>query len=330
MRMPIVHNPVYDAEFPLTHRFPMGKYRRLAEVLVEEGVCAAGDFHVPAPAPAAWLKLAHDADYVDRVIESAVPESIEREIGFPVSPKVSLRARTAVGGTVLAARLALAHGLACNTAGGSHHARRAHGAGFCTLNDVGVAASVLLADGEIGRALVFDCDVHQGDGTADIFRDERRVFTLSIHNGRNYPVRKIASDHDCSLPDGVGDQAYLEIAGDLAEKALRWAEPDIVFYNAGVDVHADDRLGRLSLTDAGIAARDRLVLSIFRGKGVPVCGVIGGGYSRDIDVLARRHANLHREAAALFAAERPALPSHQETAAALRETGCSAASHGAL
>jgi acetoin utilization deacetylase AcuC-like enzyme len=255
---------------------------------------------MPEPAPASWLKFAHAADYVDQVITCSVPEKIEREIGFPAGPRVSLRAQLAAGGTVLAARLALVNGIACNTAGGSHHARRAQGAGFCTFNDVAVASLVLRAEGAAQNILIVDLDVHQGDGTANILKDEPRAFTFSMHGERNYPARKIASDLDVALPDGTGDAAYLERLGVLLPELSAKARWDIVFYNAGVDVHAEDRLGRLSLSDDGLRARDAMVIGHFRALGIPVCGVIGGGYSTDVAVLAARHAILF-EVAATFA-----------------------------
>jgi len=220
------------------------------------------------------------------------PKKIEREIGFPVGPRVSLRAQLATGGTVLAARLALIDGIACNTAGGSHHARRAQGAGFCTFNDVAVASLVLLGEGAVQNILVVDLDVHQGDGTADILKDEPRAFTFSMHGERNYPVRKIASDLDIALPDGTGDVAYLERLGGILPELSAKARWDIVFYNAGVDGHTEDRLGRLSLSDDGLGARDAMVIGHFRALGIPVCGVIGGGYSTDVAALAARHAIL--------------------------------------
>lgn len=296
MRLPIVHNPAFDAKFPEHHRFPMSKYRLLAEVIMREGLAGPGDFHVPAPAPIRWVKLAHDATYVDQVYAVDVPKRIEKEIGFDVTERTSLRAQCAVAGTVMAARLALEHGIACNTAGGSHHAGPLHGAGFCTFNDVAVASHVLLADGEIGNALVLDLDVHQGDGTARIFENDARVFTASIHAEKNYPARKATSDYDLGLPDGMEDAEYLKTLALVLEELRDRVQPDIVFYNAGVDVHADDRLGRLSLTDHGIEKRERMVISHFRTRSIPVCGVIGGGYSRDAEAIAMRHATLHRVA----------------------------------
>lgn len=296
MRLPIVHNPAYDAKFSPDHRFPMSKYRLLAEAIMREGLAGPGDFHVPAPAPAAWVKLAHDAAYVDQVYAVAVPKQIEKAIGFEVTGKTALRAQCATAGTVMAARLALEHGVACNTAGGSHHAGRMQGAGFCTFNDVAVAAHVLLADGEISNALVLDLDVHQGDGTAEIFAGFARVFTASVHAERNYPHVKPASDYDLGLPDGMEDLAYCKTLALVLEELRDRVKPDIVFYNAGVDVHAEDRLGRLALTDRGIEQRERMVFSHFRQRGIPVCGVIGGGYSKDIEALALRHVILHRVA----------------------------------
>ncbi|RTL95556.1 MAG: histone deacetylase [Hyphomicrobiales bacterium] len=300
MSLQIVHHPDYDAGFAANYRFPMSKYPLLMEALRIRGLAAPGALSMPEPAPAALLRLAHAADYVDQVIACRVPERIEREIGFPVDPRVSRRAQLATGGTMLAARLALRYGIACNAAGGSHHARRAQGAGFCTFNDVAVASLKLLAEGAVENVLIVDLDVHQGDGTADILKHEPRAFTFSMHCERNYPVRKIASDLDVALPDGTGDGAYLErLAAILPELSgqRRW---DIVFYNAGVDVHAEDRLGRLALTDEGLRAREDMVISHFRDRGVPMCGVIGGGYSNDVPALAARHAILF-EAASRYA-----------------------------
>ncbi|MBU4531201.1 MAG: histone deacetylase [Hoeflea sp.] len=288
-QLPIVHAPAYDAGFAPGHRFPMGKYTRLMDLIRETGLGVMADFHAPAPASAEWLALAHDRAYVDQVLACSVPALIEREIGFQVDQRVSLRARLATAGTVMAARLALSEGIACNTAGGSHHARRAQGAGFCTFNDVAVAAHLLLADGEVGRVLVIDLDVHQGDGTAEICAGIPAIRTVSMHSEKNYPARKQASSIDVALPDGVRDEAYLETLDWLLPRTLEGFSPDLVFYNAGVDPHEHDRLGRLSLSDQGLRDRDRTVFSFFRERGIPVASVLGGGYSHDIDAVARRH-----------------------------------------
>lgn len=295
--LPVVHHPDYDAPLPEGHRFPMPKFRRLAEVLVENGIVALGGFHVPAPLSAEALSLAHDAGYVEAVLTQTVSHPISREIGLPISETVARRAQAACGGTLETARLALLRGIACNTAGGSHHARRAQGAGFCVFNDVGTAIALLRKANGPERIAVIDLDVHQGDGTADILRHDRLSFTLSVHAEKNYPVRKIASDLDVALPDGMEDAAYLEVVRDTVAHVLNGFRPDLVFYNAGVDPHRDDRLGRLKLSDAGLMERERTVIGLCRERDVPIAGVLGGGYAPDIDTLAQRHATLHRAAA---------------------------------
>ena len=296
MALPVIHNPRFVAELPQGHRFPMPKYGAIAKILVEDGVVPEGGFHAPGEAPAGWIALAHDARYVDQVLHNAVPEAISRQIGFAVTPSVTRRSRHACAGTVLAARLALESGLACSTAGGSHHAKRSHGAGCCVFNEVGVAASLLVSEGACESILVFDCDVHQGDGTAEIFAGDPRVTTVSIHCQSNFPARKEVSDLDVGLPDGLDDAAYLEILRDTLNAAFKLTTPDLVFYNAGVDVHAEDRLGRLALSDKGIEERDRQVIGYFRDRSISLAGLMGGGYDRDADVVARRHTILHRVA----------------------------------
>lgn len=300
--LPIVHHPAYDAaDLPDGHRFPMRKFRRLAEVLLEEGLVSDNGFHTPLPAPVNWLTLAHSAVYVDQVLNGTLPAQIAKDVGFPLNNEragraIAHRGRCATAGTVLTATLALEHGIACNTAGGSHHARFEQGAGFCVFNDVAVAVRVLQADRRIGTALIIDLDVHQGDGTAHIFSADESVFTASLHAERNYPHPKANSDLDIALPDHSGDTAYLAALDAMLGHLVSISHPDIVFYNAGVDPHAEDRLGRLGLSDAGLAERDARVLTWCHGKGLPVACVIGGGYSKDIDALGRRHATIHRVA----------------------------------
>lgn len=297
--LPIIHHPAYVArDVPATHRFPMGKFRAVAERCIAEGLAASfDDFHRPMPAPASWLQLAHDAAYVDQVLTCTVPAPLERRIGFKMSADVALRSRCAVAGTALAARLALEHGAACNTAGGSHHAAFEGGAGFCVFNDVAVAARLLLDEGAVRRVLVIDLDVHQGDGTARIFEHDPRVFTLSVHCEENWPRRKALSNRDVGLPKGTGDADYLRIARAEISDALEASRPDLVFFNAGVDPHRDDRLGLLDLTDAGLAAREAMVFEQVLRRGIPITGVLGGGYSHDLEALARRHALLHQAGA---------------------------------
>ena len=297
MRLPVVHHPDYDARLPASHRFPMSKYTALRLHLERTGLLDRMQLMQPAATPREWLTLAHDSGYVDRVLTCTVPATIEREIGFAIDERTSRRAQLATAGTVLAARTALDSGIACNMAGGSHHARFEQGAGYCTFNDVAVAALVLLAAREIARALVIDCDVHQGDGTARILAGDERVFTVSMHCDKNYPVRKAQSDMDVALPQGMTGEAYLDVLRELLPAALDRSRPDIVFYNAGVDVHGADRLGKLALTNDDIRWRDETVIGFFRERGIPVCGVIGGGYSSDIEALAARHALLFETAA---------------------------------
>ncbi|RDI56435.1 histone deacetylase family protein [Microvirga subterranea] len=267
----------------------MRKYGRLTEILEERGLASAG-FARPEAAPADLIALAHDRTYVDHVLACTVPRDIERRIGLPVDEGVVRRARTSAAGTLMAAELALVHGLAGSAAGGSHHGQRETGAGFCVFNDVAVAAKALKRDGRIQRALVVDLDVHQGDGTADCLRDDPDLFTFSMHAEKNYPVRKIPSDLDISLADGMGDEEYVEALRAHLPRLLDALAPDLVFLNAGVDPHRDDKLGRLSLSDAGLRRRDELVVEEARSRDIPLVAVIGGGYSTDIDALARRHA----------------------------------------
>jgi acetoin utilization deacetylase AcuC-like enzyme len=296
MPLAVVHHEAFVAALPAGHRFPMNKYARLAELLQGEEFVADGGFVTASEAPASWLRLAHEPGYVDQVLTGTVPPNIEREIGFAVGDSIARRARLSCGATVLAARLATERGIACTTAGGSHHARRAGGAGFCVFNDVAVAAQLMTADG-VGSALVIDLDVHQGDGTAEILADIPGVFTFSMHGEKNYPVRKVPSDLDIGLADGTGDVAYLEALGEVLPPLIDRLSPEIVFYNAGVDPHREDRLGRLALSDAGLRERDKRVIGTCRDRDVPVACVIGGGYSNDVDALAKRHAILHRTAA---------------------------------
>ncbi|MEM1345365.1 MAG: histone deacetylase [Pseudomonadota bacterium] len=295
--LPIVHHVDYQVPLRPGHRFPMSKYGYLREALIARGLIERGRYLAPTPANAGMLARAHDPGYVERVLGGGLrPEEIRR-IGLPGNPRVARRARLAAAGTVLATWMAIEHGIAANSAGGAHHACRAGGAGFCTFNDVGVAVAALLAKGGPQPVLIVDCDVHQGDGTARLFAEEPRVFTFSLHAARNYPAEKARSDLDVGLADGTGDATYLGALAAGLERALAAAAPKIVYYNAGVDVFAEDRLGRLSLTPEGIRARDALVIETVRRRGLPLVCVIGGGYDDDPARLAAHHAILFEEAA---------------------------------
>ncbi|MAP96219.1 MAG: histone deacetylase [Ponticaulis sp.] len=300
--LPIFYHDEYDAQtVPDGHRFPMRKYRETGRVLKEIGlVSARRPFRRPKPADFDMIALAHDPDYVRAVFDQTVDYRTARTIGFEMTHAVAMRSRLSCMGTYLSGKAALAEGIACNAAGGSHHARYTHGAGFCVFNDVGVAIRALQATRQISRALVVDCDVHQGDGTADIFQHDDSVFTFSLHCETNWPVRKVPSSLDIGLDAGLNDGAYLaELDRGLAA-SLGSFQPDIVFYNAGVDPHADDRLGKLSLTDQGIRKRDALVIRRIRERGLPLVCVMGGGYSQDVQHLARLHAMVFEEASRAF------------------------------
>jgi acetoin utilization deacetylase AcuC-like enzyme len=300
MSFPVVFHPDYVIRLPEGHRFPADKFGRYARTLVADGLALGNAWVEPEEAPEAWLTLAHDPAYVAAVENGALTADIVRRIGFPNTPPVARRARLAVGGTVLASRLAAAHGLAFNAAGGSHHARRAHGAGFCVFNDVAVAALLARAEGRARRVLIIDLDVHQGDGTAQILAAEPEIFTFSLHCADNYPLHKERSDLDIELARDTGDDEYLTVLAAALPRLFAQARPELVFYLAGVDVHADDPLGKLTLTDAGLMARETLVFETLKREGVPAAVVMAGGYDPDGGRLAARHALAARAARSLF------------------------------
>jgi len=286
MSLPLIHHPDYDAASVAdAHRFPMRKYTLVAQLARQGGHMLI----TPEPAGYRLLETVHDRDYVSDVLNGSLDAKAARRIGFELSPEIAARSRAAVGRTCHAAEFALSAGAAVNLAGGSHHADRAGGAGFCVFNDVAVAAERLLLQGDAKRVLIVDLDVHHGDGTARIFARREDVFTLSVHCEDNWPREKPASDMDVGLPKGTSDGTYLTTLRQVLTKAFEQAVPDFVFYNAGVDPHVDDRLGHLALSDGGLAARDRLVAEMCVAERVPVCGVLGGGYSTDANAVARRH-----------------------------------------
>jgi acetoin utilization deacetylase AcuC-like enzyme len=299
------YSDTFVLPLPEGHRFPMAKYAGLREALIRDGIVSIDDLH-EAP-QAAWedLRLVHTPAYVDAIREGTLSAQGQRLIGFPWSPQMVERARRSVGATIAAADAAIADVCAANLAGGTHHAFADRGEGYCVFNDVAVAIRRLQQTGRARRAAVVDCDVHQGNGTAAIFRGDAEVFTCSLHGAKNYPFRKELSDLDVELDDGTGDEPYLAALAHSLDMVLA-SQPDIVFYLAGADPFEGDRLGRLKLTIAGLEARDRLVLERCRTAQLPVVVTMSGGYAHNVDDIVRIHANTIRVATSLASLAHPA------------------------
>lgn len=288
--LPLVTHPSYSYDFPAKHRFAMDKFSRLSERLREQGILTKDNVYRPGVCKTAWLEAVHCRQYIQRFVSGSMTKSEERRLNLPWSEGLVKRTLISPAGTVLAAQLALHTGIACHLAGGTHHAHYDYASGFCVFNDLAIAAKVLLQSSGVERVLIFDCDVHQGDGTALLLKDEPRAFTCSIHCGKNFPFTKQLSDLDVELDDGLGDEAYLAVVEKTLNEVLATFNPQIVIYDAGVDIFEGDPLGRLNISLAGIEARDRLVLSTLKARGIPVATVIGGGYDDDREALAERHA----------------------------------------
>jgi acetoin utilization deacetylase AcuC-like enzyme len=286
----------FELPLPEAHRFPMSKYRRLRERLLSERLVEPEQLLVPEAASDEQLLLAHGAGYLERVVLGELSVDELRRIGFPWSPAMVERSRRSTGATIAASRRALQEGVSVNLAGGTHHAFRDAGEGFCVFNDVAVAARVMQREGRIARAVVLDCDVHQGNGTASILANDTSVFTFSIHGARNFPRQKFPGDLDVYLPDGTEDGVYLEMLQSGIRQALRLARADLVYYLAGADPFVGDRYGRLGVTKEGLAERDRRVCEACRAAGLPLVLVMAGGYARNIDDIVDIHAASIRQA----------------------------------
>jgi acetoin utilization deacetylase AcuC-like enzyme len=287
----------FELPLPAGHPFPAAKYRALRELLLAEGVLAPKEITPSIEAPLAWLVRAHDPAFVARAVAGTLDAEAVRRLGLPWSPALVARARAAVYGTVMAARAALEHGIAGNLAGGTHHAFFDRGEGYCLFNDVAVAIADLRADAGIARRpFVADLDVHQGNGTAALFAGNSGVFTFSMHARTNYPLHKEQSTLDVELEDRTGDEEYLSLLDRHFPAALDRHAPDLLFYQAGVDAHEADRLGRLSLTHAGLSERDRRVFAWCEARALPVVVTLGGGYGRPLDATIAAHANVWRAA----------------------------------
>ena len=288
--MQLFYSDVFVLPLPPGHRFPMEKYALLRQTLLASGDFAPRDFLLPPAADDATLALAHHPDYIARVSRGELSPAEQKAIGFPWSAAMVERSRRSTGATLAAARAALEQGCAANLAGGTHHAFADRGEGFCIFNDAAVTCLKLLAEGAIGRALIVDLDVHQGNGTASILRHEGRVFTFSMHGAGNYPFVKEQGDLDVALPDGCDDATYLARLEENLTLAFDLARPQLVLYLAGADPYQDDRLGRLGLSAAGLLQRDRLVLEECRARRVPVALAMAGGYARHIEDTVAIHA----------------------------------------
>jgi acetoin utilization deacetylase AcuC-like enzyme len=296
MPPPVYYCDQFKVVLPPRHRFPMGKYRLLRDKLVAELVIPEVDLHAAEPAPIETVLAVHEPNYVHQFLDGTLERAAIQRIGLPWSREFVARSLASAGGTLQAAHSALEYGFSGHLAGGTHHAHRAHGSGFCVFNDIAIAAVDLLARRKVKKVLVIDLDVHQGDGTASIFEHDERVFTFSMHGERNFPARKPRGDLDIALPDRTGDDEYLAALRTNLPLAFERAAPDFLIYQAGVDPLAGDRLGRLALTHRGLYERDKLVFSVARHLRLPLTLTLGGGYSEPIDATVEAHVNTYRAA----------------------------------
>jgi acetoin utilization deacetylase AcuC-like enzyme len=300
-KTPLIYHRVYDLPLPEKHRFPGSKYSLLMKILERDGLMKNFLKYSPKPATAAQLSIVHDQNYLQAIDSGNLSKRQETRIGLPWSEILKRRSFVAANGTLLAAQLALQTGIACHAAGGTHHAHAGFGAGFCVFNDLAYASRALIELNLVQKVLIFDCDVHQGDGTARILAKDRNIFTCSIHCAENYPAKKAKSDLDVSIPRGAGDEQYLTMLGQCLSKIDRTNFiPDLVIYDAAVDVHARDKLGLLQMTSDGIEARDRYVLSHFKKRQIPIATTIGGGYGETSEEVANRHHIIFRVVKSIF------------------------------
>lgn len=290
----------YVIELPPNHSFPIEKYRLIRERLLAEGTLHPEGLLEPTLADPRDICLVHTREYWANLGAGTLPADAVRRLGFPWSESLVRRSRASVQGTLTAARIAIRETVGVNLAGGTHHAFSDRGEGYCVLNDIAVAIRVLQRDRWMQRMAIIDCDVHQGNGTAAIFAEEPDVFTFSIHGANNYPLRKVPGKLDIDLPDGTGDDEYLNALGPAVSRILAEFQPGLVFYLAGADAHAGDRMGRLRLSHDGLRRRDELVLSTCRDAAIPVAITMGGGYGRNLDDTVEAHCNTVRVARALF------------------------------
>lgn len=296
----IAWHSIYAHPLPEGHRFPMLKYELIPEQLLHEGTIEQDNLFSPEPVPEAIILRTHQQGYWQQLKDLTLPPKEQRRVGFPVNAQLIERELRITQGTIDGANFALRDGIAFNVAGGTHHSGSNWGEGFCLLNDQAIAANYMLDNKIANRILIIDLDVHQGNGTAEIFRNEDRIFTFSMHGDKNFPFRKEKSDLDVPLNDGTGDEEYLSLLESNMNKAFIRANPDFVFFLAGVDVLATDKLGKLSLSKQACKDRDKMVLQACKNKGIPVQVSMGGGYSTDIKDIVDAHCNTYRIAFDLF------------------------------
>lgn len=296
----IAWTEIYAHPLPKNHRFPMEKYNLLPQQLLYEGTVKENNFFVPEPLTEQEVVRTHHAAYWQKLKDQQLTRQEERKTGFPLSPELVQREITIMNGTVQAALFALEHGIAMNIAGGTHHAFTDRGEGFCLLNDIAIAANHLLDKNLAEQVLVVDLDVHQGNGTAQIFQHESRVFTFSMHGASNYPMHKEQSDLDVGLADGTDDTTYLKLLDKHLNELLDSVQPDFVFFQSGVDILATDKLGRLGMSIEGCKERDRMVLQSCKDNRIPMVASMGGGYSERIAHIVEAHANTYRLAQEIY------------------------------
>ncbi|WP_294733883.1 histone deacetylase [uncultured Flavobacterium sp.] len=298
--LPIAFHPIYKHPLPEGHRFPMIKYELLPEQLLHEGTVTKNDFYAPDMPDMQYLLGIHKKEYVDDLLNLTLDPRAARKIGFPLSGELVERELRIAQGTIWGCEQALQKGIAFNIAGGTHHAYSTHGEAFCLLNDQAIGAHYLLQNNLAKKVLIIDLDVHQGNGTAEIFTNNDSVFTFSMHGKTNYPFKKETSDLDIALPDNTNDDEYLAILKDTLPKLIDDHQPDFIFYLSGVDIVASDKLGKLGCSIEGCKQRDAFVLNLCHTLGIPVQCSMGGGYSPDIKIIIEAHANTYRVAKEIY------------------------------
>lgn len=296
----IAYHPIYCHPLPEGHRFPMIKYELIPEQLLYEGTCTQENFFSPEIVDEKWVLGVHKKHYFDSLLQLTIDAKMERRIGFPIAEMLVKRELTIIQGTIDCCHFAIENGISMNVAGGTHHAYSDKGEGFCLLNDVAIAANYLLENELVSKVLVVDLDVHQGNGTAEIFENENRVFTFSMHGKENYPLKKEKSDLDIELKTYCKDEEYLNILFETLPKLIETQKPDFIFYISGVDILETDKLGKLSVSMEGCRQRDEFVFNECKKNKIPVVVAMGGGYSPKIADIVEAHCNTFRLAQKIF------------------------------